>query len=172
MLRFQRLLREGRIQKDADGRIPVELQLADESGYPRRGHVESTDNRLSAATGTLLVRMVFPNTDNALVPGLFARVRVPLGDPQPTLLISERAIGTDQSQKFVFTVDAAGAASYRAVRLGGQVEGKRIVRDGLRPGERVVVNGLQRVRPGMIVAAELESSPAAASTVGVSVAQR
>lgn len=168
VLRFQRLLREGRIQKDADGRIPVELQLADENGYPRRGHVESTDNRLSPATGTLLVRMVFPNTDNALVPGLFARVRVPLGDPRPTLLISERAIGTDQSQKFVFTVDDAGAASYRTVRLGGQIDGKRIVRDGLRPGERVVVNGLQRVRPGMIVAAELESAPVA----GVSVAQR
>ncbi len=172
VLRFQRLLREGRIQKDADGRIPVELQLADESGYPRRGLVESTDNRLSAATGTLLVRMVFPNTDNALVPGLFARVRVPLGDPRPTLLISERAIGTDQSQKFVFTVDEAGVATYRAVRLGGLVGDKRIVRDGLAAGERIIVNGLQRVRPGMTVAAELQSPPAAPASTAVAIAQR
>lgn len=174
VLRFQRLLREGRIQMDADGRIPVELQLADENGYPRRGHVESTDNRLSASTGTLLVRMVFPNTDNALVPGLFARVRVPFGDPQPTLLISERAIGTDQSQKFVFTVDEAGVASYRTVRLGGLIGEKRIVRDGLRPGERVVVNGLQRIRPGMTVAAEFQPAtpPAVAPVTAVAIAQR
>ena len=173
VLRFQRLLREGRIQKDASGRIPVELGLADENGHPRQGHIESTDNRLSAATGTLLVRMVFPNTDEALVPGLFARVRVPLGAPRPTLLISERAIGTDQSQKFVLTVDAAGKAAYRAVQLGGLVEGKRIVRAGLETGDRVIVNGLQRVRPGMIVAAE--PAPAAASSTSataVALAQR
>ena len=172
VLRFQRLLREGRIQKDAAGRIPVELGLADEAGHPRRGHVESTDNRLSASTGTLLVRMVFPNTDNALVPGLFARVRVPFGDPQPTLLIDERAIGTDQSQKFVFTVNDAGVAAYRAVRLGGLIGEKRIVRDGLAAGERVVVNGLQRIRPGMTVAAEFKSPPAAPASTAVAIAQR
>lgn len=156
VLRFQRLMREGKIQRDAAGRIPVELQLADETGFTRRGFVESTDNRMSASTGTLLVRMVFPNTDGALLPGLFARVRVPLSHAQPTLLISERAIGTDQSQKFVLTVDDDGKANYRAVQLGGLVEGKRIVRSGLVAGERVIVNGLQRVRPGMTVAAQLD----------------
>lgn len=157
VLRFQRLLREGRIEKDATGRIPVRLGLSDETGYPRAGHIESTDNRLSAATGTLLVRMTFPNTDEALVPGLFARVRIPLGAPQPTLLINDRAVGTDQSQKFVLTVDESGKASYRPVVLGGLVDGRRVVRAGLSLGEHVIVNGLQRVRPGMTVAAELET---------------
>ncbi len=169
VLRFQRLEREGRVQRDAQGRIPVELALADEHGYSRRGYVESTDNRVSDSTGTLVVRMVFPNADHALVPGLFARVRVPLSEPRQTLLIGERAIGTDQSQKFVLTVGDDGKATYRAVELGGTVDGKRIVRAGLQRGERVIVNGLQRVRPGMVVAAQVEAPTSAAQ---VAMAQR
>jgi len=129
----------------------VELGLADETGYPRHGFIESSDNRLNPDTGTLTLRMVFPNADEALVPGLFARVRVPIGAPQPTLLVSERAIETDQSQKFVLVVGTDRIASYRTVTLGGAVDGKRIVLDGLHPGDRVIVNGLQRVRPGMAV---------------------
>lgn len=172
VLRFQRLLREGRIQKDAQGRIPVDLQLADEDSYPRHGYIESTDNRLSTETGTLLVRMLFPNTDDALTPGLFARVRVPLGSPQPTLLISDRAVGTDQSQKFVLSVDASGTAAYRAVQLGGFLEGKRIVRSGLQAGERIIVNGLQRVRPGMTVDAQPEAVASIDAPAGTAVAQR
>ncbi len=173
VLRFQRLLREGRIQKDSAGRIPVELQLADETGYPRKGYVESTDNRLDNATGTLLVRMVFPNTDEALTPGLFARVRVPLGAPRPTLLISDRAVGTDQSQKFVLTVDEAGTANYRAVQLGAFLDGKRVVRSGLEAGERIIVNGLQRVRPGMSVTAQPEAVASVAEVpAGLAVARR
>lgn len=171
VLKFQRLLREGRLQRDADGNIPVELQLDDETGFPRRGYIESTDNRVSPATGTLLVRMVFPNIDEALIPGLYARVRIPLSAASPTLLISDRAIGTDQSQKFVLTVDANGHTAYRAVELGGLVDGKRIIQAGLRAGEHVIVNGLQRVRPGMTVMAQLEI-PASVSSTGVSLAQR
>ncbi len=171
VLKFQRLLREGRLQRDAHGNIPVELQLDDETGFPRRGYIESTDNRVSPATGTLLVRMVFPNTDQALIPGLYARVRIPLSAASPTLLISDRAIGTDQSQKFVLTVDANGQTAYRAVELGGLVDGKRIIQAGLQAGEHVIVNGLQRVRPGMTVMAQLEI-PASVSSTGVSLAQR
>lgn len=153
VLRFNRLIRENRLPL-ANGRVAVEMQLADESGYPRRGVIESTDNRLNFATGSLVLRMVFPNTDHALLPGLFARVRVPVSTPQPTLLISERAVGTDQSQKFVLALDKDNTVAYRTVKLGGTVEGKRIVRDGLKPGEQIVVNGLQRVRPGMTVQPE------------------
>ena len=166
-LKYQRLDREGRISRDAQGRIPVELQLADETAYTRRGYIESTDNRLSSSTGTLLVRMVFPNPDQALVPGLFARVRVPLGEPRPTLLIGERAIGTDQSQKFVLTVDDTGKAAYRSVELGSSIDGMRVVRSGLQPGERVIVNGLQRVRPGMNVTTQQEVASAPAASLAV-----
>ena len=133
------------------GRVPVDLELADEIGYPRHGFIESSDNRMNPDTGSLTLRMIFPNTDEALVPGLFARVRVPIGAAQPTLLISERAVETDQSQKFVLVVGQDRVATYRTVKLGGMVEGKRIVRSGLLPGDRVIVDGLQHVRPGMAV---------------------
>ena len=160
LLKFNRLAREGRILT-RNGRIPVELQLSDESGYPRHGYIESADNRVNPATGSLALRLVFPNDDNALIPGLFARVRIPVSEPQSALLVSECAIGTDQSQKFVLTVGADNTVAYRTVKLGTVVEGKRVVREGLQPGETIIVNGLQRVRPGMTVAPE----PQAVATV-------
>jgi multidrug efflux system membrane fusion protein len=159
LLKFNRLARENRILT-RNGRIPVDLQLADENDYPRHGYIESTDNRVNPATGSLVVRLVFPNDDNALVPGLFARVRIPISAPAPALLVSERAIGTDQSQKFVFAVSQDNTVAYRTVKLGSVIDGKRVVREGLKPGETIIVNGLQRVRPGMIVAPE----PAAVAT--------
>jgi RND family efflux transporter MFP subunit len=157
LLKFNRLEREGRLVTE-HGRVPVELQLADETGYPRHGYIESSDNRLNPATGSLLLRMVFANADHALVPGLFARVRVPVGAPQPTLLISERAVGTDQSQKFVFALAKDNTVAYRTVKLGGTIDGKRIVYSGLHAGDQIVVNGLQRVRPGMTVAPEVAAA--------------
>lgn len=160
VLKFRRLQRENRLATQ-DGRIPVELQLADETGYPRHGYLESTDNRLSAATGSLVLRLVFPNPDGALIPGLFARVRIPISAPHPTLLISDRAVGTDQSQKFVLAVGPDNTVLYRTVKLGAVVDGKRVVRDGVQSGERIVVNGLQRVRPGMTITPEVvAASPA------------
>jgi RND family efflux transporter MFP subunit len=168
LLKFNRLAREGRILM-RNGRIPVDLQLADETDYPRHGYIESTDNRVNPATGSLAVRLVFPNDDNALIPGLFARVRVPVSAPTSALLISERAIGTDQSQKFVFAVGADNTVTYRTVKLGSVIDGKRVVREGLSPGETIIVNGLQRVRPGMTVAPELQAlaaTPVPASNAG------
>lgn len=172
VLKFRALDRAGRLQRDARGRIPVELALADDTAYSRRGYIESVDNRLDPATGTLQLRMTFEDVDNDLVPGLFARVRVPLGAPRPTLLISERAVGTDQSQKFVLAVDDAGVAAYRTVQLGGVVEGKRIVRAGLQAGEKIIVNGLQRVRPGMTVAAQAVVAAPVSAPAGIAVARR
>jgi RND family efflux transporter MFP subunit len=153
LLKFNRLARESRLVT-RNGRIPVDLQLSDESGYPRQGYIESTDNRVNPATGSLALRLVFPNDDNALLPGLFARVRIPISEPQSALLVSERAIGTDQSQKFVLTVNRDNTVAYRTVKLGSVVDDKRVVREGLQPGESIIVNGLQRVRPGMTVAPE------------------
>lgn len=153
LLKFNRLLRAGRLARE-DGKIPVELQLADETGFPRHGFIESADNRLNAATGSLALRLIFANDDGALVPGLFARVRVPVSAPQRALLISERAVGTDQSQKFVLALGDNNTVVYRSVKLGSVIDGKRIVRDGLHAGDQIVVNGLQRVRPGMQVAPE------------------
>jgi multidrug efflux pump subunit AcrA (membrane-fusion protein) len=100
---------------------------------------------------------VFPNDDGALVPGLFARVRLPVSAPQSALLVSERAIGTDQSQKFVLAVGRDNTVAYRTVRLGSVIDGKRVVREGLSPGDTIIVNGLQRVRPGMTVSPELQA---------------
>jgi RND family efflux transporter MFP subunit len=149
-LKFNRMNRERSIA-GADGRIAVDLELSDESGYPRHGFIESSDNRLNAATGSLTLRMVFPNPDGSLVPGLYARVRVPVSAPQPTLLVSEKAIETDQGQKFVLVVGTDHVASYRTVKLGGSIGEKRIVLDGLNVGDRVIVDGLQRVQPGIVV---------------------
>ena len=114
-------------------------------------------NRLDAAPGSVRMRATFDNTDNALVPGLFARVQ--LGGTSATqskaILISDRAVGTDQNRKFVYIVKPDNTAEYRAVTLGPTVEGLRVVRDGIKPGEKIVVNGLQRVRPGAPITAQV-----------------
>lgn len=170
LLKFNRLLRENRLAVE-QGRVPVEMQLADEEGYPRRGYIESTDNRLDPDTGSLALRLVFANTDQALVPGLFARIRIPISAPRRALLVSERAIGTDQSQKFVLAVAQDNTAVYRTVKLGSAVHGKRVVLAGLEPTDRVIVNGLQRVRPGMKVDPE-DANVAATFAKNSAVARR
>ena len=153
-LNFDRLRREGQIAS-ADGKVIVEMQVGDEEGFPHRGYIESADNRVDTATGTLVYRMVFPNPEEKLVPGLFARVRLPVSSPTPALMVSERAIGTNQSQKFVLTVTGDNTVAYRTVKLGPVLNGKRIIREGIQNGDRVIVNGLQRVTAGMIVNPEM-----------------
>lgn len=168
VLRFNQLARENRLPSE-NGHVPVELQLADEDGYPRHGYIESTDNRVNPATGSLMVRMVFPNSDGALLPGLYARVRVPISAPERALLISERAIGTDQGQKFVLALEQNNTVAYRTVQLGAEFNDKRVVRSGLKPGDRIVVNGLQRVRPGMAVTPELAADATATKATQLAV---
>ncbi len=104
--------------------------------------------------------MVFSNADQSLLPGLFARVRIPISAPQPALLVSERAIGTDQSQKFVLAVDRNNTVAYRTVKLGATLGGMRVVREGVQAGDSIIVNGLQRVRPGMTVDPEQQLAAA------------
>jgi RND family efflux transporter MFP subunit len=154
LLKFNELIREKRLPGGSDGKVPVELQLGNEQAYPHRGFIESFDNRLDAGTGSILLRAVFPNDDGTIIPGLFARIRVPLSPEYPALLISEAAVGTDQAQKFVLALTSSNTVEYRSVKLGPTIDGKRIVRSGLTQGEEIVVNGLQRVRPGMPVTPE------------------
>jgi len=157
LLKFNRLVEEKKLGATADGKIPVELQLADESNFPHEGSIESFDNRLDPDTGSILLRAVFKN-DGRIVPGLFARIRIPLSEKHPAVLIQESAIGTDQANKFVLTLTQTNTVEYRPVTLGPEIEGKRVVRTGLTAGEQIVVNGLQRVRPGMPVTPEVEST--------------
>ncbi|WP_296002869.1 efflux RND transporter periplasmic adaptor subunit [Rugamonas sp.] len=132
--------------------VVVKVGLANETGFPHEGKLEFVDNQLDARSGSVRMRATFANTDNVLVPGLFARVQIGTGagaGAQTTaIVINERAIGTDQNRKFVFVVGADNKAEYRAVTLGQIIDGMRVVRDGLKPGEKIVVNGLQRVHPG------------------------
>jgi len=154
LLKFNALAQK--LEGASDGKVPVELQLADEEGFPHRGYIESFDNRLDPNTGSILLRAVFDNKDERIVPGLFARIRVPLSARHSALLVEERAIGTDQGQKYVMSLSPSNTVDYRAVKLGPGVNGKRIIRQGLQEGEQIVVNGLQRVRPGMPVAPQTE----------------
>ncbi|HEU0055249.1 MAG TPA: efflux RND transporter periplasmic adaptor subunit [Longimicrobium sp.] len=129
-------------------RVPVMMGLADEEGHPRRGTLDFVDNRLDPATGTIRARAVFPNPDRRLTPGLFARLRLEGSHRYTATLVRDAAVGTDQDRKFVLVLGADGTAQYRGVTLGPVVDGLRVVRSGLQPGEKIVVNGLQRVRPG------------------------
>ncbi|MGF6597311.1 multidrug efflux system membrane fusion protein [Paraburkholderia sp. GAS448] len=144
------------ISRAKDGhKVPVDLGLANESGYSRSGWIDSVDNRLDTSSGTIRVRARFDNEDGALVPGLYARIKVGGSGPHPALLIDDAAIGTDQDKKFVFVVDKDNHVAYREVQVGGQQGNLRVVVDGLKPGDRIVVNGTQRVRPGAEVRAHM-----------------
>src|SRR5688572_516980 len=151
LLRYNALTQSGKQATNGEGKVPVELQLADEEGFAHHGYVESLDNRLDAQSGSIVLRTLFPNPSGRIVPGLFARIRLPASAKAPVLLVDEAAIGTDQAQKFVLALTSTNTAAYRPVKLGAQVNGKRVVREGLQAGEKIVVNGLARVRPGMPV---------------------
>jgi RND family efflux transporter MFP subunit len=159
VLRVKQLIREGKAKTPDDVEIPVWLGLASEDGHPHRGSIHFIDNQVNPRTGTLRVRGVFPNKDEMLSPGYFARVRVPIGVPHKTLLVTERALDTDQGQKVVYVVDKDNRVVARPVRLGAFNDGRREILDGLKPGERVIVNGLQLVRPGVTVEANLVDMP-------------
>lgn len=134
--------------------IPVSLALLGDSGFPNKGRIESFDNKLDVTSGTIRVRAAFDNPNAVLVPGLFARIRVGETAPTKAVLITDRAIGTDQSKRFVLVVGEGNKVEYREVRLGAMADGLRIVTGGLKAGEKIVVNGLQRARPGEPVTPE------------------
>ena len=138
-----------------EARLPVYLGLANEDGYPHEGRLDFVDNQVDPRTGTIRTRAVFSNRSRALTPGLFARVKLVGSHKMNVLLVRDAAIGTDQDRKFVLVVAPGDTLAYRPIVPGRLVDGLRIVNSGLNPGERVVVNGLMRVRPGMKVAPTL-----------------
>jgi RND family efflux transporter MFP subunit len=159
-LRLMQVKAARQLPVDEKGNLPIQMELTDENGFPRSGYIESFDNRLNAETASITVRAVFPNSDGKLTPGLFARVRMPVSGEHAALLISEKAIGTDQGQKYVFTVDEGAVAQYRRITLGPLIDGKRIIKDGISPNEQVIVDGQARIRPGMKVAPQKNSMSA------------
>ncbi len=141
--------------------LPVFLGLSDEEGFPHEGMINFADNQVDPMTGTLKVRGEFPNPNKLLSPGLFARIRLPIGTPHKATLVAERALGTEQGQRYLFVVNDKNEIIYRKVKLGPLQGGLRVIEEGLAMGERVVVNGLQRVRQGSKVETkQVEMTPA------------
>ncbi len=144
--------------------ITCELALVGEQGFPHQGHVDFVDNQVDPKTGTIRMRAVFTNQDRALVPGLFANVRVPAGQPVEALLVPEVAIGSDQGRKFVYLVNKEGIVETRSVKTGRQHGSFRSVLDGLAAQDRVVINGLMMIRPGSKV--EIQNSDTKSEGLG------
>lgn len=145
--------------------VPVQLGLANEDGYSRQGQVHSIDNRLDTASGTIRVRALIDNANGDLLPGLYARIQLGGSMPRDAVLVDETAIGTDQDKRYVLVVDADNKTAYREVTLGANAGAMRVVESGLAPQERIVVNGLQRVRPGETVSPTQVSMDAASANL-------
>ncbi len=140
----------------SDARFPVYLGLANETGFPHEGRLDFVDNRIDPASGTIRTRAIFSNRDRRFTPGLFARVKLVGSQSAPALLVRDAAVGTDQDRKFVLVLGKGDSLMYRPVQLGRlSDDGLRIVRSGIEPSDKVVVNGLMRVRPGMKVTAKV-----------------
>ncbi|HBN89982.1 MAG: multidrug efflux system membrane fusion protein [Rheinheimera aquimaris] len=155
-LKYARLAQDGKRADTRDEAAnPVYMALASETGFNHIGHVDFVDNRIDAQTGTIRIRASFANTENDLLPGLFARIRLVGSDSYDGVLIDEKAVGTDLNNKFVLVVNASNQLEYRAITLGEKVNGLRIVTDGLAATDKIVVNGLQRVRPNMQIEPKL-----------------
>lgn len=132
-------------------KIPVEIGLGNEDGFRHVGVLDFLDNQLDEKTGTLRARGVFENTKRYLTPGMFVRVRLPFGKPRQALLVTERAIKTDQDRKYVLTVNKDNKVESKLVKLGPLVDGLRVIEQGLQPGDSIIINGVQRARPGKLV---------------------
>jgi RND family efflux transporter MFP subunit len=170
VLNVQKLVAEGKIKRARESKIPADLGLATDKGFPFAGRIDFISNQVDPNTGTLRVRAVYPNEDGSLSAGLFARVRIPIGASHEALLVTDRAVGTNQGQKFILVVNDKNEVEYREVQVGQLHDELReihrfrtIVEPGpdgndvtkqvevLKPSDRVIVEGLQRVRPGMTV---------------------
>jgi multidrug efflux system membrane fusion protein len=143
------------IGKSRGGALPVAVGLSDESGFPHEGRLEFVDNRVDPQSGTVRMRALLDNTSGRFTPGLFARVKLAnASQPRAAVLVADRAIGTDQSKRYVLVVNGENTAEYREVKIGRLLDGLRVIESGLKAGELIVVNGLQRVRPGAPVTPE------------------
>lgn len=136
-------------------KLPVHIGLANEKGYPHGGALDFVGNQIDRNTGTVRVRAIIPNADGLLTPGAFARVQLGTGSEQKVILVNDQAVGTDQGNKYVLVVDANNKAQYRPIVLGPMVDGLRVISDGLKAGEKIIIKGL--VRPGMAVTPDIVS---------------
>jgi len=169
-LRYAQMARSGELPNSGDTGSPVQVGLANEEGFPHAGKVDFVDNQLNPQTGTIRARAVLQNKDGHFTPGMFARVQLLGSGAYSAVLIDDRAVNTDQSQKYVLVLGANDQIEYRKVKLGRVIDGLRVVREGLKAGDVIVVNGAQRVHPGVTVApqrvnmgADGAAAPAAAS---------
>ncbi|HEY4233319.1 MAG TPA: efflux RND transporter periplasmic adaptor subunit [Lacipirellulaceae bacterium] len=164
VLRVRELIRTGKMQSAREVSVPAWLSLSNDDGFPYEGTINFIDNQVDPKTGTLRVRGVFPNKDEKLSPGFFVRVRVRIGVPHPAVLVNERAVQADQGQKIVYVVNDKDEVVYRPVRVGPRHGSQVEIENGLKTDERIIVNGLQRVRPGVTVEPKLVDMPGASDT--------
>jgi RND family efflux transporter MFP subunit len=150
-LSYQRAIADGRLSSARDGRVPAFVRLTDETQWTREGRLDFVDNQIDRGAGTIRVRAIFPNPNFVVAPGQFGRLRMPASEPHDAILVPDEAIVTDQSRKLVMVVRDDGTVEARPVRPGPMQDGLRILRSGLKPDERIVINGLTRARPGATV---------------------
>lgn len=159
ILKYRRMAESGLRGAGRVRSVPAELALIDETGYPHQGNIDYSEPRLDAATGSLKIRGIFPNTSDFLTPGFFARVRIAGGKARPAILIPDRAISIDQDQRFVWILKENDSVEYRTIKPGNKVGADRIVLEGLAIGDWVITEGLQKIRPGMTVKPERLNIP-------------
>ena len=146
VLAYQKLIGEGKVKDARQAQVQVSVAVAGEQGFPHHGSIDFVDNQIAAATGTLSVRGIFPNADGNLLSGMFVRMQIPVSGEVDSLLITDRAVGSDQGQKFVYVL-SGDKAERRPVTLGPVIDGLRVVREGLKPEDQVVIDGLMKVQP-------------------------
>ena len=173
LLRIRTAINQGKVPSAGSAAdLTVAMGLEGEDGFPHRGTVNFVNNVVNPSTGTIAVRGLFPNPrpengQRLLSPGMFVRIRLPLGPPQPALLVVDRAIGSDQGLKFVYVIDADKKVRYRRVTTGAlEDDGLRVIEDGLKPDETVAVGAIQQLRPGMDVEPELHAMPTPGAPTG------
>jgi RND family efflux transporter MFP subunit len=165
-LRYGQMARNGERPSSRDAANPVRVGLANEEGFPHTGQVDFVDNQLNPQTGTIRARAVLDNKDGLYTPGMFARVQLLGSNEYSAILIDDRAVNTDQNQKYVFILGANNQVEYRRIKLGRVIDGLRIVREGLKAGDVIVVNGAQRAHPGLTVTPQTVTMGADAATAG------
>lgn len=162
-LKYVRLARQGKRASSREVKNPVYVALVDEQGYPHNGHMDFVDNRIDINTGTMRGRAILANEDELLTPGLFVKLRLPGSGRYDAVLIPDSAIGSDQSEKFVYVIDKQGLVNRRVITTGPISHGLRIIRSGLNGSELIVTHGLQRIYPGITVETSNETIEPASS---------
>lgn len=171
LLKFMGMLRENKLPDPEQVPPELTLQLANETGFPHKGHLDYRELGVDPKTGTILRRGIFPNPDLQLIPGLFVRIRADVGEARPRILVQDRAIAADQRGDYVLVVNAENVVEYRPVKLGQSSNGLRVVESGVEKDDWIIVNGIQRARPGATVVPQQEEQQTAESATTVSVKQ-